>query len=102
MYCQRCGQEIFDEAVVCVKCGCSTRNAFPIGGQVSNEDAPTLLKVLSFFIPMAGIILYFVDRDKKPVSAKQCLKMAMISICSYFAFVFLMFIFIFTLAALSS
>lgn len=26
MYCEKCGQEILDEAVVCVKCGCPTMN----------------------------------------------------------------------------
>ena len=27
MYCAKCGAEIMDEAVVCPKCGCATKNA---------------------------------------------------------------------------
>ena len=27
MFCQKCGKEIMDEAVVCIHCGCATSNA---------------------------------------------------------------------------
>lgn len=44
-YCSKCGAEIFDEAVVCVKCGCLTQEqanpiyAQPVHGQ-PNETTP--------------------------------------------------------------
>lgn len=47
---------------------------------VSYENAETLLKVLCFFVPLAGIILYCLDKDKKPVAAKQCLNMSIIAL----------------------
>ena len=40
---------------------------------VSYEDAGWVLKILSFFIPLAGLILWLVNKDKKPVEAKTCL-----------------------------
>lgn len=44
------------------------------------SDASTGMKILSFFIPLVGIVLYLCDRDRKPNSAKSCLKMSLISI----------------------
>ena len=29
MFCSKCGNEIMDEAVICVKCGCYTHNNQP-------------------------------------------------------------------------
>lgn len=60
---------------------------------VSYEDADTLLKVASFFIPIVGIILYALDRDKKPVSAKACLKMGIAGIITWVAVPFLIWLF---------
>lgn len=57
------------------------------------------IKVLSFFIPLAGIILYFVDRDRKPNSAKSCLKMALISIGIQVALWILWFLFVILIAS---
>lgn len=47
---------------------------------VSQEPASMGLRVLCWFIPIVGIILYFVKKDEKPVYAKQCGKAALISI----------------------
>lgn len=45
------------------------------------DDKPdTALNVASFFIPIVGIILYFIERDKKPLKAKAALKWSLISI----------------------
>lgn len=52
----------------------------PFMPPVSYENAETLLKVLCFFVPLAGIILYCLDKDKKPVAAKQCLNMSIIAL----------------------
>ena len=40
------------------------------------EGATTGMKVLSFLIPLVGLILFIVDKDKKPVAAKDELKFA--------------------------
>lgn len=75
----------------------------PYAPPVSMEPADTWLKVACFFIPLLGIILYFVDRDKKPVSAKQCLKMSLIYIGCTVGLVLLlwlvMFVFMFAVSA---
>ena len=42
----------------------------------SDEDATTGMKVLSFLFPIVGLILFIVDKDKKPVAAKEELKWA--------------------------
>lgn len=53
-------------------------------------DKPeTLLNVLSFFFPIVGIILYFIERDSKPLRAKAALKWSLISIGVSVAFVIL-------------
>lgn len=44
----------------------------------SQEDLSTGLKVLSFCIPLAGAIIYFVKKDNEPVAAKSACNMALI------------------------
>ena len=53
---------------------------YPGQPMVSQEPASMGLRVLCWFIPIVGIILYFVRKDEKPVYAKQCGKAALISI----------------------
>lgn len=51
----------------------------PGAGDVkSTEDLHIGLKILSFCIPLAGIILYFVKKDKEPVAAKSACTWAVI------------------------
>lgn len=51
-YCSKCGNEMLDEAVVCVKCGCSVNQAnASVGYQPQN-----LLKQLSDRVKIDGII----------------------------------------------
>ncbi|MCZ4242453.1 hypothetical protein [Pedobacter punctiformis] len=44
----------------------------------SNEDLSTGLKILSFCIPLAGAIIYFVKKDEQPVAAKSACNLALI------------------------
>ena len=54
-------------------------NQNPNADQPQNQDALELgLKVLSFCIPIAGAIIYFVNKDKAPVKAKSACTMALI------------------------
>ncbi len=80
-FCSKCGKEIDDEAIICVHCGCPTGvQAAPAAPTVDTESkATTGEKVLSFLIPIAGIILYCVNKDKKPKAAKTCLKVGVIT-----------------------
>jgi hypothetical protein len=53
MYCTRCGEDLFDDAVICTQCGVPTR---------SKDDAElsagmlVLGYVLGFLIPLVGFI----------------------------------------------
>lgn len=46
-----------------------------------NEDKKSIgLNLLSWFVPLAGIILYFINRKEKPIRSKSNLKIAIVSI----------------------
>ena len=71
-FCSKCGKEIVDEAVVCPSCGCSV-------SQVEANDAPSMgFAVIGFFIPIVGLILYLLFKDKTPLKAKSAGKGALI------------------------
>ncbi|KQM23498.1 hypothetical protein [Chryseobacterium sp. Leaf201] len=46
----------------------------------SGEDLHIGLKILSFCIPLAGAIIYFVKKDKEPVAAKSACNLALIGL----------------------
>ena len=75
-YCQNCGKPCDPMAVICTQCGAQFQNvnAYP----AVDDDPKTILKVVCFFIPLVGLILYIVNKDKKPVSAKAYGKAAII------------------------
>ena len=74
--CPCCGSICAPLAAICVNCGTPFNNA---PQQVAYDDNPsTGLKILSFIIPLVGLILYLTNKDKKPVSAKAYGKMALI------------------------
>ena len=77
MFCRNCGKEINDQAVVCVHCGCSVQANANVG--VVQNDAPsTGMAVLGFFIPLAGLIIWLINKDTKPLMAKSAGKGALI------------------------
>lgn len=71
-FCSHCGKEIIIQAVVCPHCGCSVAPS-------AEEDIPSKgLNILSFFIPLVGLILYCLSHDKTPNKAKEIGKWAII------------------------
>ena len=51
------------------------------------EDKPdTLMNVLSFFIPLVGMIMYFIEREKYPIKARAMLKWAVAAYIASYAF----------------
>lgn len=74
-YCQNCGKPSDINAVICANCGAQ----FPSYNQYEDEKPSVLLRIISFLIPLVGLILYFVERDKRPRAAKSYLKWAGIS-----------------------
>ena len=74
-FCSMCGKEVMDEAVICPNCGCQLKK-LPL---TAEDDAPnTGWAVLGFFIPLVGLILYLVNKDKTPLKAKSAGKGALI------------------------
>ncbi len=74
-YCTKCGHELVDEAIICTNCGCAVT---PAKG-ADPADAPNMgFAVLSFFIPLVGLILYLIFKDRFPQKAKSCGKGAII------------------------
>lgn len=77
MFCKKCGKEILDDAIICVHCGCSTQDT----AKPATNDAPsTGMAVLGFFIPLAGLIIWLINKDSKPRMAKSAGKGALVGI----------------------
>lgn len=76
-YCPRCGNLCDPNAVICVKCGMSFG---PMPQQNVDDTPSTLLKVVCFFVPIVALVLYLVEKDKKPISAKEYGKWGIIGI----------------------
>ena len=70
MFCPKCGNQVHDEAVVCVHCGCSigNRNATP----AVKDEVSVGLCFLAFLIPLFGLIYWGVMHSKTPKRAKAC------------------------------
>lgn len=76
-YCQNCGAEINDNAVVCVKCGCSAK---PENQMAEVDDTVSVgLVILAVLIPLFGIIYWPVKAKSRPKCAKACGIAAIIS-----------------------
>ena len=74
-----------DEAVICVHCGCSTKEGY--NAAIDVNDAPsTGMAVLGFFIPLVGLIIWLINKDTKPLMAKSAGKGALIGCIVSIAF----------------
>lgn len=70
-FCSKCGNQINDDAVVCLNCGCAVEH-------ISEDKSNIGLGILGFFFPLAGLIIYIVLNDKTPLKAKSAGKGALI------------------------
>ena len=80
-YCRNCGTQLSDGAKFCPKCGNKTDDGHgavqptyqpeieSISTTEDNEELDTGLKILSFFIPLVGFVIYFNNWAFKPVKA---------------------------------
>lgn len=112
MYCHQCGKEVADDAKFCPYCGTQlqgdTTNGYyqPLHDQsqyqynqqssysyTRPDDEPSFgYALLSFFIPIVGIILFAIWNSEYPQRAKSCLKgfvaglvVGIIGVCCLFA-----------------
>lgn len=66
-FCSTCGKEVHENAVICVHCGCEIPQM-----QNTLDDKPNMgLNILSLFFPIVGLVLFCVNLEKKPTSAKS-------------------------------
>lgn len=91
MRCNYCGEEVFENAKFCQNCGAEVskqdegkfnetinqnvsseqENVKKVNiDQKSDEKANVGLAILSFFIPLAGLIVFLTKKDKEPKTAK--------------------------------
>ncbi len=76
MFCNNCGKQIDDKAVVCVHCGVPAK---PANAPVqTDEPLGCFLSGVCFLVPLVGLILYLTWKDSAPTKSKQAGKMALI------------------------
>lgn len=68
-YCQTCGAEVNENAVVCVKCGCAVNNT---NKPEIDESVSVGLVILAVLIPLFGIVYWPVKASTRPNCAKAC------------------------------
>ena len=79
MFCRNCGKQIPNDSAFCSECGARVGSDYVNNDTIYVEDKPNLLlNVLSFFLPIVGLILYFVMKKEKPVKANAIGKWALI------------------------
>ena len=105
MYCRYCGKQIEEDARFCPYCGSAQQEERqappPQQRHVDPNDAPSGgFAVLSFFIPVVGLILFLVWQDTMPQRAKSCGKGALTAVIVSASLVLLTFIAIAVIAAI--
>lgn len=71
-YCSTCGEEINENAVVCIKCGCSIPPQHTANHSIPMKDeAEVGLIILSALIPIIGLILWALKNKDSPNAAKS-------------------------------
>ena len=63
-YCTSCGRQIAEPAVYCSFCG--ARQTEPQTGGKTADGPNLLFNLLSFFIPLAGLVIWLSDKDRMP------------------------------------
>lgn len=58
-YCNNCGKEVLDNAIICPFCGCAVASK-----NVEVDKPSTGLNILSFLIPLVGLILFCICRGR--------------------------------------
>ena len=69
-FCSKCGKELFDEAVVCTNCGCAVDSNNTPAAVV--DEVSVGFCVLSFFVPLFGVIYWAIKYKETPKRAKAC------------------------------
>ncbi|OUQ29954.1 hypothetical protein B5E79_05105 [Massilimicrobiota sp. An134] len=71
VYCHYCGKEVQEDMQYCPNCGYPLQNSPYV---YHETDAPSFLfSLISFFAPLAGLVLYIIWRKDFPQKAKSCM-----------------------------
>ena len=71
-FCSKCGKEIADDAVVCIHCGRAVEGADNAALKNVKDEVSVGLCILSFLIPLFGIIYWAMKCKETPKRAKAC------------------------------
>lgn len=76
MYCSNCRASVNENAKFCVNCGINIKQT------VSIDDKPNIwINLISlFYVPILGIIVYFIWRKNRPRAAKSALMFGLLNI----------------------
>jgi hypothetical protein len=91
-YCSKCGQQLVDEAVICINCGAmieETKPAEQAQPAAPVDEVNAGLCVLSAFIPLFGFIYWAAMSKQTPKKARACGITAIISWAISFALGFI-------------
>ncbi len=83
-YCRDCGSVVNEDNNYCPSCGAllhtvPSQSTTPNTTKSEDGNNPGL-NVLSFFIPLVGLILYLIWMTDYPIRAKGCGKWALVSV----------------------
>ena len=87
MYCPNCGTNIDSNAETCIHCGVNVRNFNPNSYRLENDKSNIWVNLLSLCcVPILGIVMYFVWKDKQPKAAGHALLFGIIGFVIYIIF----------------
>ncbi len=70
MFCSKCGAEIHDEAIICPKCGCQTKNQIlKKVSEPSEDNVSGGIIVISILLPIVGVIVGIVNLCKNKIKS---------------------------------
>ena len=79
-FCSKCGQQLRDEAVICVHCGCEIEERKQTQNKVTEFDEVSVgLCALSALFPIFGLIYWPLKHKETPKKAQACGIAAIIS-----------------------
>ncbi|MBU1143151.1 MAG: zinc ribbon domain-containing protein [Firmicutes bacterium] len=74
-YCPNCGEPVRDDQDVCLSCGNELKEKKTVALE---EGSAVGWGILSFLIPLVGLILFLTWKDTKPNTAKVCGVLALV------------------------
>ncbi len=101
MFCPNCGNQTSGNADVCLYCGSLLKNNTAMNNYNNggNDKSNVGLNLISFFVPLIGLILYITLKKDTPIKAKSCGKSALFGFISGIVISIVSFIFLSMMAA---